>query len=304
MPVTIRLTDHRTKSPDPEPAVSPSQILDRACSGQRDEADNILQYDIGGWTHAERPGIQFKIVPNGHGFVSTVVSAYTGNYALVIRPADVWLAVISQFSMYLNANPELLRGEADFASHEPRLPLEIHVAPNTLPLTAQIGELMERNVMDTALRDWVLPKFSTSTANDVAVGSMLWMAPSIEKVSVPNTETRYRGIPRVTLDGRQRDWELLLQKLERLKKYGIPAIAWYHLLHPVISRLVRSFGDANSPENLEFWKKVVHEEGFGGRSMKLSGWITAFCVFSFEGEWRIPGLQTVSLSTLCGSSQI
>jgi hypothetical protein len=108
---------------------------------------------------------------------------------------------------------------------------------------------------------------------------MLWMAPTIKKVFIPNTETLRRGVPRVTLEGRQRDWELLLKNLERLKEYGIPAIAWYHLLYPVVSRLTKSFNDANSPENLEFWKKVVRGEGFGGRSLKLSGWITAFCVF-------------------------
>ncbi|KAJ7888243.1 hypothetical protein B0H13DRAFT_1627160, partial [Mycena leptocephala] len=271
--------------------VTPSQILERACPGQREEADKILQYNIGGWTG--RQDIQFKIVPNEHGFVSTMLSAYTGNYALVIRPDDVWLTVISQFSLYVNANPELLRDEANFVSHESRKgqPPEI-VDPNSLPLSAQIGELMQRNVLDPALREWVLPNFCTSTPNDIAVGSMLWMAPTIKKVLIPDTETLRRGIPRVTLEGRQGDWELLLKKLERLKKYGIPAIAWYHLLYPVVSRLAKSFNHAHSPENLEFWKKVVHREGFGGRSLKLSGWITAFCVFSFEGKWRIPGLQT------------
>ncbi|KAF7368412.1 hypothetical protein MVEN_00163700 [Mycena venus] len=121
---------------------------------------------------------------------------------------------------------------------------------------------------------------------------MLWMAPTTKKVIIPNTETLRRGIPRVTLEGRRGDWQSLLNKLERLKKYGIPAIAWYHLLYPVVSRLAKSFDDANSPQNLEFWRKVVHGEGFGGRSLKLSGWITAFCIFSFEGKWRIPELQT------------
>ncbi|KAJ7878909.1 hypothetical protein B0H13DRAFT_1451923, partial [Mycena leptocephala] len=48
----------------------------------------------------------------------------------------------------------------------------------------------------------------------------------------------------------------------------------------------KSFGAPDSPENREFWKNVVHGEGYGGRSSKLSGWITAFCVFDFEGKWR------------------
>ncbi|KAJ6541404.1 hypothetical protein B0H19DRAFT_1035535 [Mycena capillaripes] len=290
MPVILNLTDHRTTSKVLQP-VTPSQILERACPDRGEESDKILQYSIGGRTGGQ--DIQFKIVPNEHGFVNTMLSAYTGNYALVIRPDDVWLTVISQFSLYVNANPELRRDEASFVSHGPRKeqPLET-VDLNSLLLSTQIGELMQRNVLDPALREWVLPNFSTSTPNDIAVGSMLQMAPTIKKVFIPNTETLRRGIPRVTLEGRRGDWELLLKKLERLKEYGIPAIAWYHLLYPVVSRFAKSFDDPKSPENVEFWKKVVHGEGYGGRSLKLSGWITAFCVFSFEGKWRIPGLRT------------
>ncbi|KAJ7021179.1 hypothetical protein C8F04DRAFT_1050099 [Mycena alexandri] len=290
MPVTLNLTDHCTTPKVLQPGVSPSQILERACLGQRKEAGKILHCSIG---QTERQDIRFRIIPNEHGVVDTMLSAYTGNYALVLRPDDVWLAVISQFSLFANANPKLLRDEANFVSHEPGKgqPLEI-VDFNSLPLSAQIGELMQQNVLDPALRDWVLPKFSTSTSDDIAVGSMLWMAPTVKKVFISDTETLRRGIPRVTLEGISQDWASLLKKLERLKKYGILAIAWYHLLYPVGSMLAKSFDDPNSPENIEFWKKVVHGEGFGGRSLKLSGWITAFCVFSFEGEWRGPDLRT------------
>jgi hypothetical protein len=129
-----------------------------------------------------------------------MLSAYTGNYALVIRPDNVWLAVISQFSLYVNANPELLRDEVNFVSHEPRKGQSLDIVdPNSQLLSAQIGELMQRTVLDPPLRDWFLPKF---------------------------------------------------------------CIAWYHLLYPVVSRLAKSFNDANSPENLEFWKKGRARRGF------------------------------------------
>ncbi|KAJ6492687.1 hypothetical protein DFH09DRAFT_1003062 [Mycena vulgaris] len=297
MPVTIPLTDHRTTSKDLDP-VTPSQILERACPEQFRQADTILQYSIGGWTGKRLGGPSFKIIPNEHGFVNTVLSAYTGSYALVLRPDDIWLAVISQFSLYVNAKPELLRDHANFVSYEPgeRQPLVI-VDPNSTPLSTQMGELMQRNVLDPALREWIRPNFSTSTPKDIAVVSILWMAPTVKKVFLPRTETRHRGIPRVTLEGLRKDWEVLLHKLEKLKEYGIPAIAWYHLLYPVVSQIAKSFYDRNSPEILEFWKKVVHGEGFGGRSSILSGWITAFCVFSCEGKWRIPELRTTRVGT-------
>ncbi|KAJ7893012.1 hypothetical protein B0H13DRAFT_2527807 [Mycena leptocephala] len=292
MPVTLKLTEYRTTPLVLRPVTS-SQILEKAypAAGRSQEAVTIVQYNIGGWTG--RQNIQFKILPKEHGFVNALLSAYTGNYALVICPHDVWLAVISQLSLYVNANRELLFDEASFVPPEPGKgkPLEIAVDTNSMPLSArQIGGLIQRNVLDPAVRDWVLPNFCTSTPNDVAVASMLWMAPTkVKKVLIPNTETLRRGIPRVTLEGGQGDWDSLLKKLERLKEYGI------HLLYPVVSRFSKSFGAPDSPENWEFWKKVVHGEGDGGRSSKLSGWITAFCVFAFEGKWRIPGLETVSL---------
>ncbi|KAF7347958.1 hypothetical protein MSAN_01747900 [Mycena sanguinolenta] len=285
MPVTIRLTDHRPTSKTLDP-VTPSQILERACPDQSRQADTILRYSIGGCT--EKPGIKFKIIPNGCGFVDTVLSAYTGSHALVLRPDDIWLTVISQFSLYVNANPELLLDHTNFGSREPRQPLVI-VDPNSPQLSTQMGESIQRNVLD---REWALPKFSTTTPHDIAVVSMLRIAPAVRKAFLPRTETLHRGIPRVTLDGLRTDWELLLQKLKKLKEYGIPAIAWYHLLHPVVSQIAKSFYDQNNPEIREFWKKVVHEEGFGGRSSKLSGWITAFSLFSCEGECRIPQLRT------------
>jgi hypothetical protein len=289
MPVTIFLTDHRTTSKELDP-VNLSQILERACPDQCRQAGEILQYSIGGRTR--KRGTQFKIIPHGCGFVNTVLSAYTGSHALVLRPDDIWLAVISQFSLYANANPELLGDQTDFVFHEPGKPQPLLIVdPGSPPLSTQMGEWMQRSEVD---REWILPNFSTSTPNDIAVLSVLRIAPPVEKVLLPPTKTVSRGIPRVTLDGLRTDWELLLRKLEKLKEYGIPAIAWYHLLYPVVSQIANSFYDKNNPDR-EFWKRVVHVEGFGGRSPNLSGWITAFSLFSCEGEWRIPQLRTVSL---------
>ncbi|KAF7336545.1 hypothetical protein MSAN_02286700 [Mycena sanguinolenta] len=297
MPVAINLTDYRTKSKDVDPVTSP-QILEGVCPDQFRQAGRILQYSIGGGTR--KRGTRFKIIPNGCGFVHTVLSAYTGHHALVLRPDDIWLTVISQFSLYVNANPELLGDRTNSVSHEPGRgrPLVI-VDTKSFPLSTQMGELMQQNVLDPALREWILPNFSTSTPHDVdiAVMSMLRMTPTAKQVSLPGTKTLYRGIPRVTLEGFRKDWELLLHKLEKLKEYGIPAIAWYHLLYPVLSQITMSFYTQNAAESREFWKRVVHWEGFGGGSSNLSGWITAFSLFSCEGKCRIPQLRTTRLGT-------
>eukprot|EP00971_Amphidinium_carterae_P027835 548725-Amphidinium_carterae.1 len=43
------------------------------------------------------------------GLVSTIVDAYNNHHELVLRPDDLWQAIVTQFSFYVNANGEALR---------------------------------------------------------------------------------------------------------------------------------------------------------------------------------------------------
>ncbi|KAJ7732776.1 hypothetical protein DFH07DRAFT_700551, partial [Mycena maculata] len=113
IPVTFCPAKHHTKSADLKP-VTATQILQQACRNQFKQAGSVLQCSIGG-RQSGKSDTQFKIIANENGFVNTVMSAYSNHYAL-IRPDDVWLAIIAQFSFFVNANAELLR--ANFVAHE------------------------------------------------------------------------------------------------------------------------------------------------------------------------------------------
>jgi len=52
-----------------------------------------------------------NILSAENGFVDAVTTAYNGHHHLVIRPDDVWQAIITQFSFYVNANAEKLRNK-------------------------------------------------------------------------------------------------------------------------------------------------------------------------------------------------
>ncbi|KAF7377319.1 hypothetical protein MSAN_00152500 [Mycena sanguinolenta] len=287
MPVTFYPAKHLAESRNVTPVTS-SEILQGACPNQFKQADTVMQCSIGGRPASE--DTVFKIVPNTNGFVNTVVSAWSQHYALVIRPDDVWLAIISQFSFYVNGNAELLR--ANFVAHEGKKKLTVDggLPPDFALLSRQMGEMIHKNVVDPALREWILPRFSTTTITDTTIGSMLMMA-TMKKYF--DYSMRFMcGIPRVTLEGERQDWELMLHRLEKLKEYGLQTIAWYHLLFPVISQFVRAFDEPHSRENLDFWAKVTCDQTFGCDGDEWSGWITAFCVFSGEGYWRGPRLDT------------
>ncbi|KAF7342975.1 hypothetical protein MVEN_01727600 [Mycena venus] len=286
MPVTFCPATHRAESRDVKPVTS-SQILQQACPHQFKQAAQIMQYSIGG--QSEAADTLFKVVPNENGFVNTVMSAYNQHHALVIRPDDVWLAIVSQFSFYVNGNAELLR--ANFVAHEGKRELVVVGPRDFALLSRQMADMIHKNVVDPALREWILPKFSTTTLTDTTIGSMLLMATT--KKYFDFTMVPICGIPRMTLEGEQRDWEQLLHRLAKLKEYGLQTIAWYHLLFPIISRFVKAFEDPDSRANYEFWQKVACDETFGVCGIhESSGWITAFCVFSIEGHWRGPKLDT------------
>ncbi|KAJ7181373.1 hypothetical protein C8R43DRAFT_870069, partial [Mycena crocata] len=228
-----------------------------------------------------------NLIPSNNGFVNTVITAYNNHHALVIRPDDVWLAILSQFNFFVNANAELLR--ASFVAHEGKQELVITADGTRYSLdfgemSRQMVDLIEKNVSDPTLRAWVMPKFTTTTVIDTTVSAVLMMATLKEYFSYGFGGIAC-GIPRVTLDGEKSDWADILGRLEKLKEYGTETTAWYHLLRPVIARFVAAFDAPNSRENIDFWQKVAHYHSGGSGPSYYSGWINAFNVFSDKGVW-------------------
>ncbi|KAG9309556.1 hypothetical protein JVU11DRAFT_10535 [Chiua virens] len=230
------------------------------------------------------------IMPRRNGFVNTVVEAYSKHHALVIRPDDVWLAILTQFSFFVNGNAEALRKV--FVAHEGKRELVV-VAPignryTMKPdlLALQMTELMPKHIVDKSLREWMMPSFTTTTATDTATSAIVMMGSMKEYFEY--TFLVGCGLPKVTLEGEKKDWEDILRRLERLKEYGVQTIAWYHLLRPIISRFIAAYDAPTSKKNLDFWNKVAHSTG--GEEvyspLYLSGWITAFCVFDQLGQWQ------------------
>ena len=95
------------------------------------------------------------------------------------------------------------------------------------------------------------------------------------------------GIPSVTLEGEKSDWERLLTRLDKLDSFGEEPKVWAALLRPILTRFVRAF---DGEPDVEFWSRVCHYHRYGSGTSYLSGWITAFCVWSDKGKWQGPSL--------------
>ena len=93
------------------------------------------------------------------------------------------------------------------------------------------------------------------------------------------------GIPSVTLEGEKSDWERLLARLDKLDSFGEEPKIWAALLRPILTRFVRAF---DGEPDVDFWSRVCHYHSQGSGPCYLSGWITAFCVWSSQGKWQGP----------------
>ncbi|XP_024544605.1 uncharacterized protein LOC112351277 [Selaginella moellendorffii] len=223
-------------------------------------------------------------LPEKNGFVAAAIKAYSFHHNLVIRPDDVWLAIAVQFGFFVNGNGEALR--SIFVDHEGKKELVVsqqaalHSGDYGL-LAREMSVALKETVKDEKVCDWILPSFSTTTKNDVVVGSVVLMA-----TFKSYFEYRFRlccGIPYVTLLGTTEDWEEIDRRVDELEKYGSECQKWRVMLKKITAQFVESSkGNADT----DFWNRICHRIGGGSGPRYISGWISAFCVFDSNGHWR------------------
>ncbi|KAH6910033.1 hypothetical protein BKA70DRAFT_1425069 [Coprinopsis sp. MPI-PUGE-AT-0042] len=287
MPVTFKVATHASEKVKTYHSSKDAEGLLASTWGQKSQSTwckELLQSTFSG----SKTDFS-QVAPLNNGFIDTVVRAYNGHHSLVLRPDDVWIAILGQFNFYVNAHAEELR--ARFVAHKGKKKLTVTAVGTRYTvdfgnLAKQMTDLIDANVVDKELKEWILPNFSTTRHNDTVVSSVLMMATLKAYFSYGMSLTC--GLPSVTLEGERSDWVNLLNRIEKLESFGEEPKAWAGLLRPILSRFVSSFD--GSPD-LEFWGKICHRtNGMSGPSY-LSGWITAFAVWSSEGKWQGPILR-------------
>lgn len=232
------------------------------------------------------------IVPYSNGLIDGIVRAFNQDLHLRLRPDDIWTAILAQFSMYVNGHADELRHL--FVEHQGKK----EVACNFMPFSVtevDVGKVahaltteVQKHVIDADLQSWMMPSFSTTTPNDMSVASVIMLG-SLQSYF----EYVIRGgcgFPSVTLLGEKDDWEKLVEKAQRLPRYGPETEEWSRLLLPILRRMVQSFDRPDSAETRAFWLQACYKAGVNGSGgiATLSGWITAFCFWDEKGK-RVEG---------------
>ncbi|OQV19793.1 hypothetical protein BV898_06065 [Hypsibius exemplaris] len=227
----------------------------------------------------------YMVSPSSSGFVKAALKAYNHHHRLVIRPEDVWITILTQLSLYVNANAEQLRHV--FVAHDGQRELAIRTGGSKYTtdfgkMAEQFSGLIQDNLLDKTLREWILPDFTTTTVTDRIASSIVMMATF--KAYFTYKIYLFCGLPAVTLLGERKDWVNLLKKTERLPSFGNQTEQWSSLLRPVLSQFIATFDQPESQAVKDFWNTIAKPVPLASGGRRLSGWITAFAFFSANGE--------------------
>jgi len=289
MPVTFKIAAHESEPFDAKGVQlgveHPADILKRS----RIQYKDLIQSSL------PKGELLNNFVPRANGFVQAIVKAYNGHHHLVIRPDDVWIAILSQFNLYVNANAEALRNK--FVSHEGKETLIVEAVAfsryhaNYAWMAEEMTRELKKKIVDPELQSFIVAKFSTTTPVDTAIGCIMMMSTLKHYFDYQFHLTC--GIPSITLLGTKEDYEDILRRIDKLDAFGDEPRAFAALLRPIIREFFEAFNDpSGGAPNPEFWGRICHYMKGSSGPDYISGWATAFCCWNSDGKWQGPNLKT------------
>jgi hypothetical protein len=214
-------------------------------------------------------------------FVRGFIDAGVQHQHLVLRAEDVWFTILTQLSFWLRKSERLEFTQANASR-----------AYSWGELSFGMGNTMnaEFNLKDkTNSLGWSKANFTTSNWGDDITSTALLMFSSIATPK-PESDDVDRlveiGIPSITLSGVQKDWELLVQKLDRIERLGNQPATYSRRLRPILNRFVTTFQDPNSRDVRNFWDNAIlqRSQSSQGLSRALTGWLNGFLYWDTTGR--------------------
>jgi hypothetical protein len=292
--VTVQLKPN-TAQPWKAPR-EPSQHdhLKKSCADKCEDYQSMIQ----NYMHSIDPAWPEHISVSSNGFLHACLAACTEGHHLSLSPDDVWLAILSQLSFYVNANEERVR--EFYVEHKRRKEPEIILKKLWVdkPAHRGNGQLARRWFGDRMIKEvrriekpnpyedfghlCIEPDFHRTWHDERIAASVIWLGAPPENWSFSCTANH--GLPSITLRGIQKDWYDICSRVKwYVGKFGSEATEFARVLEPVLGFFAKTFDEPESPEVKSFWARMVAHEDFGARGTYLSGWITAFCFWDGQG---------------------
>jgi len=217
---------------------------------------------------------------------------------LTLGPDEVWVAIVTSLSRYINANSEKLRHL--FVSHEGKIELVASAGGNISTtnydsLISQISDQIDKNTKGD-LREWAECNFSTTTSLQKIVSKVVLMG-AMQKYFDFKLELCC-GLPRVTLLGTIDDWNSILSRITKMESFEDETIQqWSKVLSFVMHNFVNAF---QGRVDTYFWNRIAHITGGGSGPRYLEGWILALIGFNDAGSYILEHLQSIQKSNRFG----
>lgn len=226
--------------------------------------------------------------PLSNGFIGAIYNAYSNHHRLVLRPDDVWLAIVIAFADYIDNHAEEMRQA--FVDHDGKKQLIVAsggsiATADWAGFIAQFSDLINQNTKG-GVRDWIEPRFTTTTSKDSLIGRVALMGAMKHYFAYGCMICC--GLPSVTLEGTLADWQELRHRVDRLADYGRECkledlVWWQQVLAPILDQFVASY---QGRVDNDWWQSCAHYIAGGSGPSYMTGWVLAFAPFH-KGQWRL-----------------
>jgi hypothetical protein len=207
-----------------------------------------------------------------HPVVAAVHIAFMSHRPLTLSPDTIWLMITQAVANHVNVHAEELRPK--FVRHQGRLTIDVRrddfVKGSPENPWAEVLHQFSAEIRDHvgSTADLFLPRFSTT-------GPAKQFAAEIVLLEAMRSYFEFAlhslcGIPAITLEGTEGDWETLAEKAEPFGEFGLEK--WVEVLRPILQQFARaSRGDVDG----RFWRSLYKLNEQSGGPV-ITGWITAF----------------------------
>ncbi|MGB1241336.1 MAG: DUF4419 domain-containing protein [Chitinophagales bacterium] len=227
-----------------------------------------------------------QLVANGyHSFIHGMYQAYSEHRPFVLSPDMIWLLICQGFSHHVNFNhqtkkevfPHLQKKQKLFVKRNLEALENSHKMWEEVPteFTQQIMEYVGFELIDTLRADFSTTGMAERVASEITIMDAL--KPYFEYIMV----MCICGIPSITIEGNQDDWERIIDKTLKLKKYGLEE--WVNKLMPLLKEFVAVYkGNIDKV----FWRNMfkVHTLEDYGDPKRIDGWILNFYPYDRKGN--------------------
>ncbi|MEE4419332.1 DUF4419 domain-containing protein [Streptomyces bugieae] len=211
-------------------------------------------------------------------------TCFTAHLPLSLSPDVLWYAVVHEVAVHIRLNPETYEGiftetpghRQTIVVRDDSAPLDWERSINLVqqPLRARIGD---------EAADLFQPTFSTTTDTDATA-----MLVALMDVVSPYYRFRWQtlcGIPRIRLEGTDRDWRLLAARVRELAEWFEGLRPWFTALQPVLDAIWATASGWGV--DLDFWRSLYKWESASGGD-RVTGWITAFFAHRYTDDGPRP----------------